>query len=129
MEVSGVQGSHWQVQGGTNYNPQMGCTPCPESFCCFLGVNFMSRPVILDQSLQAISFPQVFPLLVLTSAQEWFWMLVLSLRDDGENPGVVRQSVMTEPFLCERELAKVISLDPLRNTLIISLFPILKARK
>ena len=56
-------------------------------------------------------------------------MLVLSLRDDGENPGVVRQSVMTEPFLCEQEFPKVISLNPFRNTLIISLFSMLKARK
>lgn len=129
MEVSRVQSSHWQAQGGTNYNPQMGCTPCPKSFCCFLGVIFMSLPVILDQSLQAVFSPQVLPFLVLTSAQEWFWILVVSLRNDGESLGVVRQSVMTEPFLCEREFAKVISLNPLRNTLMISLFPILKARK
>ena len=65
MVVSGVQGSHWLVQRDTNYNPQMGCTPCPKSFCCFFGVNFMSLPVILDQSLQAVFFPQVLSLLVL----------------------------------------------------------------
>lgn len=57
MEVSGVQSSHWQAQGGTNYNPQVGCTPCPKSFCCFLGVIFMSLPVILYQRISKLFSP------------------------------------------------------------------------